>query len=136
LYVLDTSVVSSILRDEPGPALEWVSGQELAALYLASTVVYETARGILRMPPSRRRERLSLLWDQRLMPMFAGRALALDAPAARVWAQITVTAERRGRTPPLLDSQIAAAAVARGMTVVTLDRRGFGELGCGLLVLA
>jgi predicted nucleic acid-binding protein len=107
----------------------------LDTLYLAATTVYEVTRGLLRLPQGRKRTVLELLWQQEVLPKFEGRILPLDAPAATAWARVVAEGEKRGFPPPIIDAQIAAIAMANGMTVVTRDRRGFGRLGCDLLVL-
>jgi predicted nucleic acid-binding protein len=135
MYVLDTSVASSLLKQERGRTAEWIAQQAADELYLAATVVYELTRGIVRLPPGRRREAMELALDQRVLPAFEGRILPLDTKAAQVWAQLVAGGENRGFIPPFLDAQIAAIAMAHSMTVVIRDRRGFGRLGCDLIVL-
>jgi predicted nucleic acid-binding protein len=136
VYVLDTSVASGLLRQGDPAATGWMSTQRVGDLYLAAPVVYEIVRGFLRLPAGPKRDRLELAWRGQTLPMFERRVLSLDAAAATTWARLMAEGEGRGRKPPLLDCQIAAIAIENRMTVVTLDRRGFGELGCGLLVLA
>ena len=135
MFVLDTSVASSLLMGNDPAAAEWVSSTPGHHLYLAAPIVYEVLRGILRLPEGARRRRLELAWQNQAQPLFKDRVLPLDATAASLWAQLTVEGEHKGRTPPVLDSLIAAIAIANGMTVVTRDRRGFASLGCKLLLL-
>lgn len=127
--------MSGLIRGGPEVAVAWVDGRRSADLFVAATILYEVTYGPTRLRHGRKRERLEAAREDEVTPLFGERALPLDAAAARTWGRITVEAERRGRTPPLLDSQIAAIAAAHRMTVVTLDRRGFGDLGCELLVL-
>lgn len=121
------------MKDADTPVLRWVEGRRLDELHLTATVVYEIARGIARLPPGRRRAELETELEGEFLPLFTGRVLPLDAAAARVWAQLAAAGERRGHLPPTLDCQIAAVAIRHGMTVVTVDRRGFDPLGCAVL---
>jgi toxin FitB len=133
VYVLDTSVASALMKDADSPACRWIQGRRLEELHLTATVVYEIARGIERLPAGRKRAKLAALFEADFLPLSAGRILPLDGEAARVWARLAGDGERRGHLPPTLDCQIAAVAIRHGMTVVTLDRRGFAPLGCDLL---
>lgn len=136
MFVLDTSVASSLLTTGDQTTADWVLSVPGHRLYLAAPVIYEILRGIMRLPDGARRRRMELAWTNRAEPLFKGRILPLDTAAAALWARLTVDAERRGLTPPVLDSQIAAIAMVHGMTVVTRDQRGFGALGCKLLLLS
>jgi toxin FitB len=53
--------------------------------------------------------------------------LPADQDVARVWGVITAGARRRGRTPPLNDSWIAACCLESGLPLLTLDRRDFAD---------
>ena len=99
------------------------------------TTIYEITWGLEQLPPGRKRTRLEAAWEQDLRPVIADRVLPLDEAAARMWGRLVGGGTRQGFTPPLLEAQIAAIAIVNGMTVVTRDRRGFGRLGCDLLVL-
>jgi predicted nucleic acid-binding protein len=46
---------------------------------------------------------------------------------AKVWAEITVGAQQRGRPRPLNDSWIAACCIDRGLPLLTLNRRDFAD---------
>ena len=121
------------MKDADTPILRWIGLRSRAELHLTATVVYEIARGIARLPAGRRRDRLGTMLESEFLPLFAGRVLHLDAEAARVWARLAAEGGRRGRLPPTLDCQIAAVAIRHGMAVVTVDRRGFEDLGCELV---
>ena len=53
--------------------------------------------------------------------------LSADLDVARVWGVITAGARRRGRTPPLNDSWIAASCIGSGLPLLTLNRRDFAD---------
>jgi predicted nucleic acid-binding protein len=123
------------MKDADTAARRWIEARRLTELHLTATVVYEIARGVERLPAGRRRAALARLLERELLPLLDGRILPLDAEAALAWARLAGDGERHGRLPPTLDCQIAAVAIRHGMTVVTLDRRGFASLGCALHVL-
>jgi predicted nucleic acid-binding protein len=46
---------------------------------------------------------------------------------AKLWADITVRAQRRGRPRPLHDSWIAACCIEAGLPLLTLNHRDFAD---------
>jgi predicted nucleic acid-binding protein len=79
-------------------------------------VLGEVALGILLLPRGRKRARLEQ-WFEEVADRFA--CLARDAGVCRRWAQLVADLRKKGLTPPLLDSMIAATALAHGLTVAT-----------------
>lgn len=133
-YLLDTNVVSELGRARPEARVRaWAESCPEADQYMSSITVGELVRGAARLPAGKRRSDL-LRWIQRdLEPRFAGRVLAFDADVATFWGFMRAESERRGRTLPVLDSQIAAIAIFRGATLVTRDIADFEGLGVTLL---
>jgi len=84
-----------------------------------------TASDTVSTPPARSYRRL---FDDRVLPAFAGRVLPFDLPAARVLATYRVPGHA-----PLDDALIAAVAQAADMTVVTGNTRHFEPLGVACL---
>jgi toxin FitB len=135
VYVVDTNIVSELIKGVRNGGTAWVDRTEPRSLYLAATTIYEITWGLEQLPPGRKRARLEAAWEREVRPAIADRILPLDEAAAREWGRLVGGGTRQGFTPPLLDAQIAAIAIVNGMTVVTRDRRGFGRLGCDLLLL-
>jgi predicted nucleic acid-binding protein len=63
-----------------------------------------------------------------LIQRFDGRILGIDRNVAAAWGRIMVQAERRGRTPGVMDVWIAAIADVHSLTVVTRDAADFAPL--------
>lgn len=60
MLLLDTNVVSELMRPEPAPAvLAWMARAPAAAFHLASISVAEILHGIARLPEGRRRQALA-----------------------------------------------------------------------------
>jgi len=57
--------------------------------------------------------------DEIVIPMFEGRILPLDVQIADRWGRLMGDGIAKGRKPSVTDSQIAATALAHGMSVVT-----------------
>ena len=131
-YLLDTCVVSELVRPRPDPAVVvWIRSQQEEHLFLSVLTLGELRKGIQRMPDSHKRVRLENWLDSDLKLRFAGRWLSVDKEVAERWGLVTAEAERRGAGTPVLDGLIAATALAHGMTVVTrntADIRATGVL--------
>ena len=82
MIVLDTNVVSELMRPVPNPAvLAWVDAQSDRDLWLCSVVVSELLCGLARLPPGARRAQLTQAFEAMLAQDVAGRVLAFDLPA-------------------------------------------------------
>jgi hypothetical protein len=79
----------------------------------------EIEQGIVRSPDPRRAGRLAQWLEDELQPQFHGRLLPVDARVMKTWGQITGHALVRGRPPAVIDSLLAATAIAHGLILVT-----------------
>ena len=83
MIVLDTNVVSELMRPAPTPAVEaWVAGWPADSLFLSAVGEAELRHGVAIMPAGRRREIIARKMDEVLREDFAGRILAFDSDAA------------------------------------------------------
>lgn len=134
MIVLDTNVVSELMRPVPEPSVEaWVAGRDGTALFLTAVSEAELRYGVAVMPTGRRRDVLSTALDAMLRQDFAGRVLPFDRDAAQTYA--TIAADRRlaGRPVAQSDAQIAAIARSRSMAVATRNLQDFEDMGIELI---
>ncbi len=127
-YLLDTNIISNFTKPAPSEALVgWMAEQADEDLFIAALTVAEIWRGVLEKPAGKRREQLKAWFagPQGPRALFAGRVLAFDEKAARVWAELMAKGTPRGRPRSALDAMIAAIAVANGCVVVTDNERDF-----------
>ena len=131
-YLLDTNIVSEVVKPRPSPALlAWLGGQPDEALHISTLTVAEIHRGILEKAPGRRRRELEAWFAGSEGPqaLFAGRILAFDVRAALEWARLMAEGTASGRPRSALDMQVAATAAAYGLTVATANERHFRDIG-------
>lgn len=84
MIVLDTNVVSELMRPIPEPSVEaWIADRDGASLFLTAVSEAELRYGVAAMPVGRRQDRLSAALDAMLLHDFAGRVLPFDSAAAR-----------------------------------------------------
>ena len=59
-YLLDTCLLSELVRPAPHPAvLDWMGERSSSDLYVSALTLAELERGIVRLPASRRRNELT-----------------------------------------------------------------------------
>ena len=134
IYVLDTNVLSELMRPEPHPGVfEWVAEQPRAALYTTSLSRAEILAGIAVMPDGRRRAALAESAAAMFGEEFQGRILPFDAEAATAYAAFFALRRQSGRPIATTDLIVAATAHAHDAAVVSRDTRGFE--GCGLTLV-
>ena len=129
MILLDTHVVSELMRLSPDPGVEsWIADRPADALYFSAVGEAELLYGLAVMPAGRRRDRLSSEIDAMLREDFEGRILPFDSAAARSHAGIAVARRFAGRPIAPADCQIAAIAHCRGMAVATRNIRDFEDM--------
>ena len=88
MIVLDTNVVSELLRPIPEPRVEaWLAAQNGAQIYLSAVSEAELRRGVGLLPAGRRRASLADAIEAILTRDFAGRVLPFDSVAAVAFAR-------------------------------------------------
>ncbi len=127
--LLDTNVVSELIRKAPDPAIEtWAAGHALEDLFFSAVGEAELRYGAAILPAGRRRESLVRDIEAMLSDAFDGRVLPFDSRAARAYADIAAMRRSAGRTVPPADCQIAAIARSRNMAVATRNVRDFDDI--------
>jgi predicted nucleic acid-binding protein len=134
VIVVDTNVISELMRPEPHPkVLAWVAAQPRTLLYTTHINQAEILYGIGALPEGRRRTALAAAADGMFAEDFAGRILPFAAAATARYADIVMARRRAGNPIEGFDALIAATALAAGASVATRDTGGFA--GCGLTVI-
>ena len=130
MIILDTNVLSALMRDEPDAAVvTWLDAQPAESIWTTAITVFEVRTGVELLDPSRRRDRLESAFEQVLMVELDDRVLAFDTAAADAAGVLVATAQRAGRSLEFRDSQVAGIALARKATLATRNVRHFKDLG-------
>ncbi|MEO0760829.1 MAG: type II toxin-antitoxin system VapC family toxin [Pseudomonadota bacterium] len=130
MIILDTNVVSEMLRPTPEPRVEaWLARQDGGQVFLTAITEAELRTGVAIMADGRRRDDLAKAIDAMLREDFRGRILPFDSAAASAYA--TIAAERRpvGRPISQFDCQIAAIGRVHAAAVATRNVRDFEGAG-------
>ena len=134
MIVIDTNVISELMRPEPNPqVVAWVAAQPRTSLYTTHINQAEILYGIGLLPSGRRRSDLAVVAYGIFAEDFAGHILPFGAAAAAKYTDIVVTRRQAGHPIEGFDALIAAIALAASASVATRDTGGFA--GCGLTLI-
>ena len=134
MIVLDTNVVSALMRSEPDPlVLAWLDGLPPESIWTTSITVFEVRLGLEILAAGRRRRQLEEAFAKALEEDFENRVLNFDQAAAQAAGRIAAERRRAGRTVEIRDVQIAGIVNARKATLATGNTRHFE--GCGLVLV-
>ena len=126
MILLDTNVVSELVRSAPEPSVEaWVRNKPSKSLYFSSVSEAELRFGAAILPAGRRREALFANIEGMLKRAFGDRVLPFDREAARVYGDVASMRRSAGRPPDPVDCLIAAIARSRGLAVATRNVSDF-----------
>jgi predicted nucleic acid-binding protein len=130
MIILDTNVLSELMRATPAPSVVgWLNEQSADSVYLTSITTAEIWHGVELLPKGKRREAIAGAAEAMFAEDFDGRVLAFGTHAAAAYAVIAADRQRRGRPIATLDAQIAGIARSGGAVRATRNGRAFE--GCG-----
>jgi len=114
-YLLDTSVVSETRRKmADAGVMEFLRAADSSALYLSALTEGELRKCVARKMRQEPEQAKRLAeWVDGLEFSFADRILGIDAATARLWGEWSAA-----RPQPVVDTLLAATAVAHGLTLV------------------
>jgi predicted nucleic acid-binding protein len=134
MIVLDTNVVSELLRPAPATQVEaWLSAQDGAKVYFTAVGEAELRHGVAILPAGQRRTALTKAIEGILEEDFRDRILPFDRDAAGAYAVIAAARRAAGRPISQFDCQIAAIARAHGASVATRNTADYE--GCGIALI-
>ena len=134
MIVLDTNVVSEMMKPSPKPSLvDWLNRQETATLYLSTITLAEIGYGLHAMPDGQRRRSLEDRFEEFIAEGFDQRILGFDRVSACAYGELMGRRKTLGRPMSILDGQIASIARANRFAIATRNVHDFEECGVSLI---
>jgi predicted nucleic acid-binding protein len=134
MILLDTNVVSELLRPHPDPSVAvWVAAQNAAASFISAITEAELRLGVALLPEGKRRTALGAILEDILSEDFRGRILPFDSSASSSFARIAAARAKMGRPISHPDAQIAATVLSRGARLATRNTADFEACGLELI---
>jgi predicted nucleic acid-binding protein len=133
MIVLDTNVVSELMRPEPAPAV--LAGMQRSSgggLYTTAVTIAEIRYGIARLPEGHRRQSLRQATDE-IFAAFPRQVLPFDLASASAYADIVASREKMGNPISGFDAQIAAICRSQAASLATRNTKDFVDTGISLL---
>jgi predicted nucleic acid-binding protein len=129
MIILDTNVISALMRTEPEkPVVKWLDAQPAASVWITAVTVMEIRFGLQTMPKGRRQEALIRAFDLMLKSMIEGRIASFDAEAGLHAAELMAQRKRKGRPAEVRDTMIAGIVLANRATLATRNTQHFEDL--------
>lgn len=134
MIVLDTNVISELMRPQPEPrVLSWADGLDPDGVAITAMNEAEILHGIARLRDGRRKRALRQIWGDLIAELFAGRVWSFTSEAAHWYGELLSHRERLGRPMSTADAVVAATALAHGAQLATRDEGNFSDVGLYLI---
>ncbi len=128
IYLLDTNTISEPLKAEPSQQVMENIARYHAQIAIAAVVFYELVRGMELLPDSKKRLKTMDYIDSVVVKFSI---LPYTQDAAKWHGETAARLQLQGKTPPFVDTQIAAVAKTNNLILVTRnvdDFKNFTDL--------
>jgi predicted nucleic acid-binding protein len=134
MIILDTNVLSELMRPKPSPrVVNWVGNQPEAELFTTTITEAEIFYGIELLAKGKRRGELLEAADAMFAEDMAGRIFSFESDSARVFSRIAATRRAMGKPISHADAQIAAIAHVRKAKLATRNVADFQDCGIDII---
>lgn len=134
MIVLDTNVLSALMRVPPDPSVvAWLDCQPPEAVVTTAITVLEVKMGLAVLADGKRRRALEKAFAAVLDTDLGGRVLPVDRAAAEQAAMIATELRSRGHGIEVRDLLIAGVAATHGAILATRNVRHFEATGVRLV---
>ncbi len=133
MIVLDTNVVSELMRSVPAPAVVgWLRTRSPSELVTTAVTLAEVGYGIARLPEGHRKAQLEGA-AVAVFSVFPEQVLAFDAQAAQQYGDVVDRRERSGAPIDGFDAQIASICRAHDAALATRNVKDFADTGINVI---
>ncbi|MGD0735732.1 MAG: type II toxin-antitoxin system VapC family toxin [Terracidiphilus sp.] len=129
MIVLDTNVISEIMRPRPDPAvLLWLDRQPAISIWTTSVSTFEIRFGLRSMAEGRKRSTLIAFFDRWLAEVVQQRIASFDHAAAKIAADLAAVRRASGHPGDARDTMIAGIVLASRATLATRNFKHFEDI--------
>jgi hypothetical protein len=129
LIILDTNVISALMRDEPEETVvRWLDLQPAQSVWVTSITLFEARFGIALLVRGKRQRAMEASFVRLVQEDLENRIVDFDGAAAHEAAMLAAARQKAGRHVDLRDTQIAGIAIARRATLATRNVKHFQGL--------
>jgi tRNA(fMet)-specific endonuclease VapC len=133
-YLLDTNVISELISKRSNKkVVEWLDRLDSNTIYLSVITIGEIRKGIEKLPPSKRKERIKEWLEGDLLLRFQGRILEITTEVMLILGELTGRLDKEGRPITAIDSLIAAIALQGNYRLVTRNEHDFQYTGVTII---
>jgi toxin FitB len=134
MIILDTNVVSELMKSQPNSSVvRWIGQHEATSLFITTLTQAEILYGLEILPVGKRRTALKEAAISMFELDFSGKILSFDNKAAQSFAMIAAKRKAIGRPISQIDAQIAAISLVNNATLATRNVKDFEE--CGIEII-
>jgi predicted nucleic acid-binding protein len=133
MIVLDTNVVSELMKESPDAAVwHWLSSNLGEDMYTTAITAAEIHNGVERMPTGRRRKQVREAAAE-VFALVEDEVLSFTAEAAMAYPVVMADRRRAGLPIAPLDAQIAAICLVEEAALATRNTEDFARTGVELI---
>jgi predicted nucleic acid-binding protein len=134
VIVLDTNVISEVMRPHPSEAVvTWLNQQPGTNLFITSISLAEIGYGLRILADGQRRRILQNRFEQFVTQGFEYRILNFDVAAAHIYSEIMGHQKEIGSPMSFPDGQIAAITLVNHFILATRNIKDFKHCGLDLV---
>jgi predicted nucleic acid-binding protein len=126
-YLLDTVAISEAVKSSKDAGyMTWLTNTNDEHLYVSCLALGEIQKGISLADDPKLRQKLED-YLAGLYEAFANRILEFNVYDATIWGKLTAKAQKSVKTPPVIDSLLAAQSIRNHMVLVTRNIKDFEQ---------
>jgi len=134
MIVLDTNVLSEIIRTAPEPHVaQWLEEQSVNMLFTTTITRAELLYGACLLPDGKRKSLTIKAISEIFMVELHDKVLSFDNDAAQSYAEIAASRRSAGKPISQFDAMIAAITKSRGAKLATRNVKDFVD--CGIKII-
>lgn len=133
MIVLDTNVLSALMRQTPDPqVVVWLDQQPRTSIWTTSITLLEIRFGLQILPAGKRRTTLMQAFEA-LLEKISDRVASFDAGAAQHAGELMASRHKRGRPVELRDTMIAGIVLAQHASLATRNTTHFEDIAASVI---